>query len=204
MTWEGLNPPYATIVADPPWDHSDGTNAKLIDGHWVQHGWGKFPYSVMGLAEIKALPVHELAAVNAHLYLWTTNRFLRASYEVAEAWGFRPIKPIIWCKTPNGHYFGCPFGGNSVECCLFARRGNLPMKAKAGRQWFHWPRRGHSVKPGAFLDLVEQVSPEPYVELFARQPRLGWDAWGYGYETSAVKRPVSAIPPAVRIRQMES
>jgi N6-adenosine-specific RNA methylase IME4 len=51
--------------------------------------------------------------------------------------------------------------------------------------WWQWPRGPHSVKPAAFLDVVEQVSPEPYVELFARQPRLGWDSWGWGYEGAA-------------------
>jgi N6-adenosine-specific RNA methylase IME4 len=49
--------------------------------------------------------------------------------------------------------------------------------------WWCWSRGPHSVKPAGFLDIVEQVSPGPYVELFARQPRLGWDSWGYGYET---------------------
>jgi N6-adenosine-specific RNA methylase IME4 len=45
-------------------------------------------------------------------------------------------------------------------------------------RWFTWPRGKHSQKPEAFLDLVEQVSPGPYVELFARRDRLGWDTWG--------------------------
>lgn len=48
--------------------------------------------------------------------------------------------------------------------------------------WFQWQRGAHSAKPKAFGDLVEQVSPGPYVELFARAPRLGWDSWGKGYE----------------------
>jgi N6-adenosine-specific RNA methylase IME4 len=36
----------------------------------------------------------------------------------------------------------------------------------------------HSAKPEAFLDVVEQVSPGPYLELFSRRARLGWDTWG--------------------------
>jgi hypothetical protein len=46
--------------------------------------------------------------------------------------------------------------------------------------WFPWPRLGnaHSGKPAAMQDMVEQVSPGPYVELFARRDRLGWDTWG--------------------------
>jgi hypothetical protein len=51
--------------------------------------------------------------------------------------------------------------------------------------WFQWPRGAHSAKPAAFLDIVERVSPGPYVELFARAPRLGWDSWGHGYEIGA-------------------
>jgi N6-adenosine-specific RNA methylase IME4 len=44
---------------------------------------------------------------------------------------------------------------------------------------FLWPRLPHSVKPDAFYDLVESVSPGPYVELFARRARLGdWSYWG--------------------------
>lgn len=54
-----------------------------------------------------------------------------------------------------------------------------------------WPQvydtnggKTHSAKPAAALDLVESVSPGPYVELFARRPRLGWDSWGYGFESA--------------------
>lgn len=176
--WAGLTPPYRTIVADPPWDHSDGTGTTLVEGKWRG---SDLPYSVMEVEEIAGLPVAALAAPDAHLYLWTTNRYLPTAYAVAEAWGFKPIKPLIWCKTPMG-FMGRPFGGSSVEFCIFARRGSLRATGDAGRQWFDWARGSHSVKPAAFGDLVEQVSPGPYVELFARSPRLGWDSWGHGWE----------------------
>jgi N6-adenosine-specific RNA methylase IME4 len=64
------------------------------------------------------------------------------------------------------------------EHILFARRGTLPALERINTTVFHWPRRAHSVKPEAFLDLVESVSPGPYLELFARRQRLGWDTWG--------------------------
>jgi hypothetical protein len=57
--------------------------------------------------------------------------------------------------------------------------------AKVDSSWFLWPRGAHSVKPAAFGDLVERVSPGPYVELFARSPRLGWDSWGFGWEQAS-------------------
>lgn len=165
---------YRTIVADPPWDHSDGTGTTLIDGHWTPRGG--IPYKHMPLEDICGLPVSEMADRDAHLYLWTTNRFLRESFYVAEAWGFVPVKPLVWVKEPMG-FMGRPFT-SSVEFVLFARRGVLRHLANAGRQWWLWPRGEHSAKPDAFLDMVESVSPGPYLELFARRQRLGWDTWG--------------------------
>jgi N6-adenosine-specific RNA methylase IME4 len=61
---------------------------------------------------------------------------------------------------------------------IFARRGSLASLSKQTSRWYRWPRSEHSAKPEAFLDLVEQVSPEPRLELFARRQRLGWDTWG--------------------------
>jgi hypothetical protein len=61
-----------------------------------------------------------------------------------------------------------------------ARKGTAeptPL-ARATTRWFRWPVAEHSRKPEAFLDLVEQVSPGPYLEMFARRQRLGWDTWG--------------------------
>jgi N6-adenosine-specific RNA methylase IME4 len=130
----------------------------------------------MSLGEICDLPVTRMAERDAHLYLWTTNRYLREAYYVAEAWGFHPVKPLVWCKEPQG-FMGRPFT-SSAEFVLYARRGVLRNLADAGRQWWVWPRGAHSAKPEAFLDIVEQVSPGPYLELFARRQRLDWDTWG--------------------------
>lgn len=59
-----------------------------------------------------------------------------------------------------------------------ASKGEATATGRASGRWFQWPRGEHSAKPEAFLDLVEQVSPGPYLELFARRNRLGWDTWG--------------------------
>ncbi len=175
---------YRTIVADPPWDHSDGTGLSLAGGGGLVMGdpWAgqtrttKVPYSCMSVDEIAAIPVDRMADSEAHLYLWTTNRFLRQSYEVAETWGFLPVKPLVWCKSPKG-FMGGSFT-SSVEYILFARRGSLAHLSRAGTQWWTWKRGKHSAKPEAFLDMVEAVSPGPYLELFARRQRLGWHTWG--------------------------
>jgi N6-adenosine-specific RNA methylase IME4 len=188
---------YRTIVADPPWDHSDGTGYVVTVGDKTtrrQRDDGGYstapPYASMTLDAIKALPVSSLAAGDAHLYLWTTNRYLRDVWDVADAWGFRGVCIIVWCKAWMGALGGGAWQSN-VEFCLFARKGNLPTAGKARGRWYQWPRQfgpavkegqrrggGHSAKPEAFLDHVEQVSPGPYVELFARRARFGWDYWG--------------------------
>jgi len=170
-----LSPPYSTIVADPPWHYEQGGPTT---------GWGPLrppPYSMMPLDEIMALPVRDLADDDAHLWLWTTNRYLRASFDVATAWGFRHSQTLTWCKTPRGIGPGGAFS-NTTEFVLFCRRGSQRPLDRIDTTWFEWDRRAHSVKPDAFGDLVERVSPGPYVELFARAPRLGWDSWGHGYE----------------------
>ena len=186
---------YRTIVADPPWDHSDGTGFHYGENDYRTHMHRKGgagppratapPYAHMDLKAIAALPVSDMAEADAHLYLWTTQRFLRDSFDIIDGWGFTVSATLTWCKAPMG-FMGGAFRSSS-EFCHFARRGSLAHKTQAPQRWFTWPRTGwtqhdsaakHSRKPEAFLDLVEQVSPGPYVELFGRRGRLGWDYWG--------------------------
>lgn len=178
MSFDSLSPPYKTIVADPPWRYGNqqGTAAR---GHARAH------YSTLTLEGIAVLPVESIADVSCHLYLWGVNQLLDAAYHVARSWGFDPITLVTWCKPGPGvgYYFR-----NNTEHVLFATRGK-PMVPDAAElsTWFNWPRTQHSAKPAAFMDMVERVSPGPYVELFSREPRLGWDSWGYGYEVVTIE-----------------
>jgi len=137
----------------------------------------------MSVPEIAALPVAGLAQDRAHLYLWTMNAFLEDAYQVARAWGFRPVQVLVWAKTPRGLGLGGTFT-STCEFVLFARRGSLPCIRRTDSSWWSWKRPElatgplHSRKPEGFIDLVESVSPPPYIELFARRHRLGWDVWG--------------------------
>lgn len=139
----------------------------------------------MALDEICALPVADLAAENAHLWVWATNALMEEAHQVVRAWGFKPLTIATWCKPGPGVGY---YLRNNTEHVILASRGRamVPL-TKAMASWFVWPRGSHSSKPAGFYDLVEQVSPTPRVELFCRAPALGWDSWGYGYE-SAVKR----------------
>jgi N6-adenosine-specific RNA methylase IME4 len=183
--FDELDPPYSTIVADPPWRYAQGGPTT---------GFAPLrppPYTMMPLDAIRAMPVESLAADDAHLYLWTTNAYLAPAYEVARGWGFKPSQVLVWCKPPRGIGPGGAFS-NTAEFVLYCRRGSLAPRERIDTTWWTWPRRSHSVKPAAFLDIVERVSPGPYVELFARAPRLGWDSWGKGYELP----PISDLPAA--------
>lgn len=174
MWWLPVSQRYRTIVADPPWD----VKRSFGGANW-QRGDRERPeldYPTMGLDEIGALPVRDLAAKDAHLYLWTTQGFLRDTHWIAEAWGFKPVATLVWCKPPGG-FVGGTFYPNT-EFILFCRRGSLAASEKINGQWFAWPRGEHSAKPDAFLDMVERVSPAPRLEMFARRQRLGWDTWG--------------------------
>jgi N6-adenosine-specific RNA methylase IME4 len=162
---------YRTIVADPPWQVGRGPE-------WSSNGASRpLTYETMSVEEIKSLPVRELAEVDAHLYLWTINAYIEAAYEIARDWGFRPSTLLTWCKPRHGIGLGGTFT-LTTEHVLFCRRGRLPSLQRVDTSWWLWHRREHSAKPEHFLDLVEQISPAPYVELFSRRHRLGWDVWG--------------------------
>lgn len=174
--WEGLTPPYRTIVADPPWrvGVASGTSKAT-----PQRGL----YSTMATPEICAMPVAMLAAEDAHLWLWGINAMMEDAFQVVRAWGFQPKTILTWCKPGPG------VGGylrNNTEHAILATRGRrVTPTEKPLSSWFVWSRSHHSAKPDGFGDIVEQVSPGPYVELFCRRPRMGWDSWGYGYEVAS-------------------
>lgn len=167
---------YRTIVADPPWEYdttgrrnSRGT-ATCAAGH----------YATMTDAEIRDLPVADLADDDAHLYLWVTptRMFECDPLAIVRAWGFEYKTLLTWIKTGQpglGSYFRV-----CTEHVLFCTRGRgVVPPAVRERNHLATLRTPHSAKPDAFYDLVERVSPEPRVELFARRARLsGWDYWG--------------------------
>jgi N6-adenosine-specific RNA methylase IME4 len=168
---------YRTIVADPPWHYADKLSFKWRAGRPSGHGKPFLSYPTMTVEEITALPVSDLAEPAAHLYVWTTQRYLWDTRSIVRAWGFEPSTILVWCKPPTGFSLGGTFGKAS-EFVVFARRGKLPSLSRTNRDWWEWSRGEHSQKPDAFLDIVESVSPPPRLEMFARRQRLGWDTWG--------------------------
>jgi N6-adenosine-specific RNA methylase IME4 len=180
---------YRTIVADPPWPYDDpGGSLRARPEHRPSSWDNVVTGSVSASDRYGSMSIAELCALapdvedEAHLYLWTTNAFMVEAHEIARAWGFNPKTICTWGKVKpdgsasmkTGHYFR-----GATEHVVFAVRGRLPFPSDQPTPtlWL-WPRLSHSEKPDAFYDLVEQVSPGPYLELFARRQRLGWNTWG--------------------------
>lgn len=138
----------------------------------------------MSLEEIKELPVGDVTAVNAHLYLWVPNALLPEGLEVMQSWGFRYVSNIIWAKRrkdggPDGRGVGFYFR-NVTEPILFGVKGSMRTLApgRSTVNMIETRKREHSRKPDEQYDLIESCSPGPYLEMFARYARPGWSVWG--------------------------
>lgn len=170
--------PYSTILADPPWQFQNRTG-KMAPEHKRL-----LRYPTMELKEILELPVPKLAAAKSHLYLWVPNALLQEGLRVMEAWGFTYKSNLVWYKIrkdggPDGRGVGFYFR-NVTELVLFGVRGSM-RTLQPGRTQVNLlstRKREHSRKPDEFYGLVESCSPGPYLELFARFCRPGWDQWG--------------------------
>jgi len=158
---------FPTIYADPPWPYTNTAARGAAENH----------YRTMTLEGIRNEPVNDLAAKDAHLHLWTTNAFLREAFDVLRAWGFRYQSCLVWIKPQigMGNYWRV-----SHEFLLLGVRGNLPFRDHTCKSWLTARRTLHSRKPFAFRELVERVSPGPYLELYGReeQPNTGWTVYG--------------------------
>ena len=182
---------YRTIVADPPWAYNTRKTELRSGG---RGGQAEHHYDTMTNAEIAALPVKDWVEDKAHLYLWVTvprlfgerngSRII-GPIDIVNSWGFTFKTMLTWVK-PGAGGMGWYFRGQT-EHVIFATRGGLGIPAENREpNVFTAPRTGHSCKPASFYDLVERVSPAPYLEMFARRVRLGWEGWGNEwYETSS-------------------
>jgi len=170
---------FATILADPPWQFQNRTGKMAPEHKRLSR------YNTMGLDEIMALPVSHLALNTAHLYLWVPNALLPEGIRVMEAWGFQYKSNLVWHKIrkdggPDGRGVGFYFR-NVTELVLFGVRGKSARTLAPGRSQVNFlatRKREHSRKPDEFYNIIESCSPGPYLELFARGARPGWQVWG--------------------------
>ncbi len=180
---------YGTILADPPWQFQNRTGKVAPEHKRLSR------YATLTIQEIKEIPVSLVAAEKSHLYLWVPNALLQWGLEVMEAWGFQYKTNIVWHKIrkdgePDGRGVGFYFR-NTTELLLFGIRGKL-RTLKPGRSQVNivkTRKREHSRKPDEIFEIIEACSPGPYLELFARGGRVGWDQWGNEAEDYLVSWP---------------
>ena len=195
VSFEGLTPgKYRAICADPPWHFRARTALQM--SNWTSRRDAEKHYAVMGVEDIMAMPVKNLAHNDGcHLFMWVTGPCLRHAFDVIDAWGFRySAVAFTWIKMKRSFQPGqlrfvetaesdlhVGLGlttRKNAEFVLLARRGNCKRVAKNVREIIMSPVREHSRKPDAMYERVERYCAGPYAELFARQSRPGWDVWG--------------------------
>jgi N6-adenosine-specific RNA methylase IME4 len=170
---------YGTVLADPPWQFQNRTGKMAPEHKRLAR------YATMTLDAIAELPVARAVASTSHLYLWVPNALLPEGLQVMRAWGFEYKSNIVWHKVrkdggPDGRGVGFYFR-NVTELLLFGVRGKNARTLSPGRRQVNiikTMKREHSRKPDEAYDIIEACSAGPFLELFARGRREGWDAWG--------------------------
>lgn len=163
---------YQTILADPPWE-MEFVKRKVRPNQITM------PYPTMSLRDIcnMGIDLHPYCADDCNLFLWTTHKWLPKAFQVIEEWGFKYHCLLTWNKLNGMTFFGF---NRRTEFVLYAYRGKITIK-KDGESFptiFEEKLTTHSVKPKVLYELIERKSPPPYLELFARNKRRGWDCWG--------------------------
>ena len=169
--WAGA---FDLIMADPPWSFelfSAKGEAKSAQAQ----------YRVMTLDDIAALPVAGLAAPDCLLWLWATGPMLDQQIDVMRRWGFEFTTHGVWVKTTVNDKIAFGTGyvlRNAHETFLIGKRGS-PETARNVRSVVMGLAREHSRKPDEAYAAAEALRPAARrLDLFSRQPRPGWDAWG--------------------------
>ena len=167
---------YQVILSDPPWTfatYSDKGKEKSPEAH----------YACMSIEDICALPVAEITAPDAALFLWCTWPTIFEAKRVIDAWGFKysglAWEWLKWNPDTDKFSFGCGYGTRkNVEPVLLARKGKPTLKSRSVRDMLFSPRREHSRKPEEQYERIESMYDGPYLEMFARHQRPGWTSWG--------------------------
>ena len=198
--------PFGAILADPPWRFAtfsakgrgrcpDGPLSDRAARNMQRQNKPERHYATATLDEIKALPVASVAAKDCALLMWAVDPMIPQALEVGAAWGF-VFKTIgfVWAKerrvtsrrgedtdVPDHKRF--PMGTGywtraNPELCLLFTRGKPKRISTAVRKLMIAPRREHSRKPDETHARIERLVSGPYLELFAREARHGWTAWG--------------------------
>ncbi len=170
---------FHTILADPPWRFTNRTGKMAPEHRRLSR------YGTLTVDEIAGLPVDHVTGNTAHLYLWVPNAMLPEGIRVLQSWGFAYKTNIVWHKIrkdggSDGRGVGFYFR-NVTELVLFGVKGKNARTLAPGRRQVNMietRKREHSRKPDEQYSIIESCSPGPYLELFGRGTRPGWETWG--------------------------
>ena len=170
---------FSTVLADPPWQFQNRTGKMAPEHRRLSR------YPTLSLGQIMDIPVEAAVTEPAHLYLWVPNALLAEGLEVMARWGFTYKTNLVWYKVrkdggPDRRGVGFYFR-NVTELILFGIRGKNARTLPPGRSQENIitsRKREHSRKPDEQYDLIEACSEGPYLEMFARGNRPGWECWG--------------------------
>jgi N6-adenosine-specific RNA methylase IME4 len=171
---------FKTIMMDPPWNETGG--GKIRRGADKHYDLIK-PQDMLS-AVVQGINSQGTMDENSHCYIWVTNNFLQDGLDLMQQLGYRYITNIVWVKDRFG--LGQYFRGQH-ELMIFGVRGKFHRNKIPDRNCstvIQAKRRAHSQKPDQQYDLIEQISAGPYLELFARTNRPGWNTWGDEIESS--------------------
>lgn len=149
--------PFDVMVIDPPWPV------------------GPTPYPQMQNDEIEALPIMKMMNPDSIVWLWCMNTNIAEAVRIAGTWEYKIVSMLTWDKgSPSPAWWMF----SQTEHALMLVKGK-PLYHKRGQATLmKAPKRGHSAKPDAFYEMVENNCPGTKVEMFARKKRPGWAAWG--------------------------
>jgi len=168
---------YQCIVIDPPWP------VEKIERECRPNQNVTLDYSTMTIDEIAGLPISTLANPGGcHVYLWVTHKFLPTGLELFKLWGVKYQCVLTWVKPTGMTPYSFQY---NTEHVLFGRIGNLKLDKNGEKLSFAAPSERHSHKPVEFYNLVRKVSPEPRLDMFARDKKAGFDAWGNECENNS-------------------
>lgn len=162
---------FGVIIADPAWEYGNKATRAAAEDH----------YPTQPMWEILQMPVEQIAAPQAHLYLWVTDGHWPFAFSVMRAWGFEYKQSLVWVKTTDGGKLQMGLGNyvrHAHELCLFGTRGKAKALVHDELSVFWGPRTAHSRKPDNVHRIAERMSPGPRLEMYARTQRPGWVSWG--------------------------
>ena len=172
---------YKCVVIDPPWPVR--TQQVPVGSGYSKH----LPYKLMSVKDISALPVQSTLAERAWVFVWTTQRFLRDTYSLLDAWGLSYRHIMVWHKNVGVQFFNSPM--SNAEFVLIGAKGNPKF---VGLNYFPAcfcaPRRAHSVKPAEFYNTLVRVTEPPRLDIFSRRLIPGFDVWGDEAPTEVLEK----------------